>query len=79
MNRMIGRLLAIGGVLALAACMPQPYPLQYTTPAAPPPLQPYMGPPYVAAAPAPHRYTRRHYVKRRHYHRQVRCPCLPTK
>ncbi|MBV9826980.1 MAG: hypothetical protein JO001_15155 [Alphaproteobacteria bacterium] len=69
-------------LLTLAACNRDigPYPsYYYAAQPAPPPLQPYVEP--VAPPPAAvvrHTYRRRYVRHRHYYHRQVRCPCLPT-
>ncbi|MGE5271289.1 MAG: hypothetical protein ACM3JG_16635 [Thiohalocapsa sp.] len=71
MGKTIRRLLLLSAVLGLAGCA-EPYPVYY---AAPPPLQPYMGP--VVAAPTTvvrKRVVRRHHVRRRH--RRVHCRCV---
>ena len=78
MNKTIRLLMALCVVLALAACA-EPFPPAYYAVPAPPPLQPYMGPPLAQSiAPAPvRRVTHRRYTKKR-YHR-VHCPCIPVR
>ncbi len=72
MSKTIRRILMLAAVLAVAGCQ-QPYPLVYYPAAAPPPLQPYMGP-VAVATPAPKRVVK-HYRKRHH---RVRCRCAPA-
>ena len=62
--------------LLLGACQPELPPAYYAAPA-PPPLQPYLGPP-LAAAPTvmKRRFVRHHYAKKR-VHRRVHCRCIP--
>ena len=80
MSKTTARLLALAAVLGLAACVREPFPPAYYTTPAPPPLQPYLGPPLAVAAPpaATKRTVKRRYVKRR-YHRRVRCRCTPMR
>jgi hypothetical protein len=76
MSKTMARLLALAAVLALTACIREPFPPAYYATPAPPPLQPYLGPPLYAAAPATTRVIKRRYVKKR-YHR-TRCRCTPV-
>lgn len=77
MSKTIRRLLALSVVLGLAACV-EPFPPAYYATPAPPPLQPYMGPPVYAVAPAPvRRIIHRRYARRRH--RRVHCRCIPAR
>jgi hypothetical protein len=78
MSKTIRRLLALSVVLGLAACV-EPFPPAYYATPAPPPLQPYMGPPvYATVAPAPvKRIIHRRYARRRH--RRVHCRCIPAR
>lgn len=77
MNKTTARLLVLSVVLAVGACSEPFPPPQYAAPA-PPPLQPYMGPPVAAAvAPAPaKRIVKRRYARKRHH--RVRCRCTPV-
>ena len=75
MKRYVGRGLLLTLALALGACAYEPFPRPYYT-AAPPPLQPYMGPPYVAASTTTRIVKKRHYRKRHH---RVRCRCEPAR
>jgi hypothetical protein len=71
MKKIVGRAVSLALVVALGACVYEPLPRPYYASPAPPPLQPYMGPPFVAAASVRH-VVKRHYRKR---HRRVRCRC----
>ena len=75
MSKSTVRVLAVFAVLALAGCVREPFPAYYATPA-PPPLQPYMGPPIYSANPAPKRVVKRRYVRKRTH--KVRCQCTPV-
>jgi hypothetical protein len=75
MNKTAGRLLALFVLVGLAACH-EPIPPPYYGAAAPPPLQPYMGPATYATS-ATTRIVRRHYVRRRHY--RTHCRCIPVR
>ena len=78
MSKTTARFLAIAAVLALGACVREPFPPSYYATPAPPPLQPYLGPP-IAAAPAPvKRIVKRRYVRKR-YHRRAHCRCVPVR
>jgi hypothetical protein len=76
MSKTTARLLALSALLVLTACIREPFPAYYATPA-PPPLQPYLGPPLAVAAPAPTRVVKRRYVKKRHH--RTRCRCTPVR
>jgi hypothetical protein len=85
MSKTIGRLLALCAVLALmlavGACVREPFaPPQYAVPA-PPPLQPYVEPPVpVAAVPLAEPatpVTQRGSAKTRQ--KREPCPCLPVR
>jgi hypothetical protein len=73
MRKTTARLLALGAILVLAGCIREPFPPPYYATPAPPPLQPYLGPPLVVAAPAPARIVKKRSVKKR-YNRVCRCP-----
>jgi hypothetical protein len=71
MSKTTVRLLALGAVLVLAGCIREPFPPPYYTAPVAAPLQPYLGPPLLAA-PAPARVVKKRYVKKRH-RRVCRC------
>jgi hypothetical protein len=77
MSKTTRRVLAVFAVLVLAGCIREPFPPYYAAPA-PPPLQPYMGPPVYAPAPAPvrKRIVKRRYIKKRAP--KVDCRCVPV-
>lgn len=78
MSRTTGWVLAVFAVVALAGCVREPFAPAYYAAPAPPPLQPYMGPPLALAAPAPppaKRVVKRRYLKKRT--QKVRCRCTP--
>ena len=77
MSKVTARLLALSAVLLLGACIREPFPPPYYTAPAPPPLQPYLGPPLAVVAPTPTRVVKRRHVKKR-YHR-TRCRCTPVR
>jgi hypothetical protein len=74
MSKTIGRLLALSVVFALAGCV-EPYPPAYYATPAPPPLQPYMGPPVYATAAPVRRAAHRRYARRHRVH----CRCIPVR
>jgi len=74
MSKTIRRLLVLCVALGLAGCV-EPFPPAYYATPAPPPLQPYMGPPvYATAASAP---VHRRYARKRHH--RVHCRCIPVR
>lgn len=77
MSKTTGRVLAVFVVLVLAGCVREPFAPYYAAPA-PPPLQPYMGPPVAVAVPAPtpRRTVKRRTIKKRY--KKVRCRCTPV-
>ncbi len=77
MRKTTARFLAVAAVLVLGACVREPLPGYYASPA-PPPLQPYLGPPVAVAPTTVKRVVKHRYVKRR-YHRRVRCRCVPVR
>jgi hypothetical protein len=77
MSKITARLLVLGAVLVLTGCFREPFPPPYYTAPAPPPLQPYLGPPLAVAAPATARIVKHRRVKKR-YHR-TRCRCTPVR
>jgi hypothetical protein len=78
MSKTAARLLALAAVLALGGCIREPFPPPYFASPAPPPLQPYLGPPLVVAAPTVRTRIVKHRRVKRRYHRRVHCRCTPS-
>jgi len=70
MTKTLQRMLLLSATLAVAACH-EPYPVYYVN-QAPPPLQPYMGPPIAAPVVTTTRRVKKRYVRRHH---RPRCRC----
>ena len=71
-----GRLAILVLALGVAACQPE-LPAYYAAPA-PPPLQPYLGPPLATAHGVTRRRVARHHYVRKHRPRRVHGQCLPA-
>jgi len=72
MSKTTARLLALVAVLVLAGCIREPFPPPYYAAPVAPPLQPYLGPPLVAA-PAVTRVVKKRYARKRHHRRVCHC------